>query len=109
MLNVKGAPYAAPSIPFAVITTDGECIHIFLNSVLIVGQLLLVSCIESTMVPVAVYRGTPVKRRYFSSGGNIHSINNAVQVGKLERGKNIERNLEQRYCFRKLNLFSYLW
>lgn len=44
------------------------------------------SCIESTMVPVAVYRGTPV-RRYLWSGGNVGTINSAVQVGKLETGK----------------------
>lgn len=65
MLNVNGEPYRSPSIPFAVIITDGECIHTFLNSVLIVGQLSLMSCIESTMVPVAVYRGAPVKNKIF--------------------------------------------
>lgn len=84
MLNVKGAPYTPPSVFFAVIITDGECVHTFRNSVLIIGQLSFMSCIESTMVPVAVYRGAPVKRRYSWSGGNTDTINNAAQVGKLE-------------------------
>lgn len=52
------------------------------------------------MVPVAVYRGAPVKR-YLWSGGTIDTIKNAVQVGKLETGKNTERNLEQRVLFQK--------
>lgn len=64
------------------------------------------------MVPVAVYRGTPV-RRYLWSGGNVGTISSAVQVGKLETGKkkaNMERKLEQtEFCFGKLNLSSYLW
>lgn len=55
MLNVKGRPCGSPPLFFAVIITDGECIQTFLNSVLIIGQLSLMSCIESTMVPVAVY------------------------------------------------------
>lgn len=45
--------------------------------------------IESTTVPVAVYRGVPVKRRYLWSGGNSDTINNAVRVGKLETAENI--------------------
>lgn len=101
MLNVKGGPYGSPSLSFAVIITDGECIHTFLNSVLIVGQLSLTSCIESTMVPVAVYRVTPVKRRYLWSGENIDTINNAVQVGKLERGKKREKSGTKRVLFQK--------
>lgn len=48
------------------------------------------------MVPVAVYRGTPVRRRYLWSGGNNDTINNAVRTGKLETRKNIETNLEQK-------------
>lgn len=107
MLNVKGVPYRPLSAFFAEIITEGECIHTFLSSVLIVGQFLLKSCIESTMVPVAVYWGTPVKRRYLWSRGNFDTVNNAVQVGNL--GKDIERNLEKiEICFRKITLFSYL-
>lgn len=41
------------------------------------------------MVPVAVYRGDPVKKkRYLWSGGNRDTINNAIRVGKLETAKN---------------------
>lgn len=62
---------------------------------------------ESTMVPVAVYRGDPVKRRYLWSEGNIDTINNAIRVGKLETGENIERNLEQKEFILE-NLVSFL-
>lgn len=105
MLNVKGSPYRSPFTLFAVMTTDGECIHTFLNAVLIVGQLSLTPCIVSTMVPVAVYWGTPVKRRYLQSGGNVDTINNAVQVGKDGTEKKVVQRV---FYFRKLNLFSYL-
>lgn len=56
--------------------------------------------IESTIVPVAVYRGAPVKIRYLWSGGDIDTINNAVVVGKLETGKTLREiwNRKSLFC-----------